>query len=187
MTDRTLNAAVDLDALDFNKSGGLIPIVAQNGLTGEVLMLGYANREALEATLRTGVLHFWSRSRAALWREGETSGNTLRLRRWHADGDAESVRAIVEPTALTIPIVERPRRDPSLSAASVSAVSPDWLIASKRVPSSIAGLRYRNSEAYSTLAGIRAISSSMYSPTRPACQLVPQAVTTTRCTRPRSN
>jgi phosphoribosyl-AMP cyclohydrolase len=54
---------------------GLIPAVVQETETGEVLMVAWMDREALEATLRTGGSHFWSRSRRALWRKGETSGH----------------------------------------------------------------------------------------------------------------
>jgi phosphoribosyl-ATP pyrophosphohydrolase/phosphoribosyl-AMP cyclohydrolase len=56
---------------------GLLPVVVQDAGSGAVLMLAYANREAVELTLSTGEAHFWSRSRQSLWRKGETSGNTL--------------------------------------------------------------------------------------------------------------
>ena len=72
----------------FGKDG-LIPAIIQDAGTGEVLMLAYINREALEKTLETGVSHFWSRSRNALWRKGETSGNeqTVKQIRLDCDGD----------------------------------------------------------------------------------------------------
>ncbi|HEX7091184.1 MAG TPA: bifunctional phosphoribosyl-AMP cyclohydrolase/phosphoribosyl-ATP diphosphatase HisIE [Longimicrobiales bacterium] len=89
--------AAQLAALDFAKGGGLVPVVAQHAHTGEVLMLAYANREALERTLATGELWYYSRSRDALWRKGETSGNTQRLVSLHADCDADAVLARVEP------------------------------------------------------------------------------------------
>ncbi|HIC92790.1 MAG TPA: phosphoribosyl-AMP cyclohydrolase, partial [Anaerolineae bacterium] len=54
---------------------GLIPAIVQDAATGEVLMLAYMNREALEQSISTGETHFWSRSRRKLWRKGETSGN----------------------------------------------------------------------------------------------------------------
>lgn len=88
-------------ALDFAKGGGSVPVVAQHHLTGEVLMLGYATPEALEATLHTGRLTFHSRSRDALWTKGETSGNTLRVVSLHADCDADAVLARVEPAGPT--------------------------------------------------------------------------------------
>lgn len=90
MTER-----IDPDALKFDDRG-LIPVVVQDVGTGAVLMLAYANREAVERTLSTGQVWFWSRSRQALWRKGETSGNTLTLveARVDCDGDALLVRAL---------------------------------------------------------------------------------------------
>ena len=74
---------------------GLIPVVVQDVGSGAVLMLAYADREAVEKTLATGQAHFWSRSRQALWKKGETSGNTLQVVEVTADcdGDALLVRA----------------------------------------------------------------------------------------------
>ena len=97
MTDRTLSAAADLDGLDFAKLTGLVPVVAQDAGDGRVLMVAFATREALERSLATGEMHFWSRSRGALWRKGETSGNTLRLVSLHADCDGDTVLALVRP------------------------------------------------------------------------------------------
>ena len=75
---------------------GLLPVVVQDAGSGAVLMLAYANREAVEKTLATGQAHFWSRSRQALWKKGETSGNTLQVLEMTADcdGDALLVRAL---------------------------------------------------------------------------------------------
>lgn len=75
---------------------GLVPVVVQDVGTGAVLMLAYANREAVELTLSTGQVHFWSRSRQSLWKKGETSGNTLQVVEAVADcdGDALLVRAL---------------------------------------------------------------------------------------------
>ncbi|MDH5589136.1 MAG: bifunctional phosphoribosyl-AMP cyclohydrolase/phosphoribosyl-ATP diphosphatase HisIE, partial [Gemmatimonadota bacterium] len=98
MTDRTLRDVADLDALDLAKGGGLVPMVAQDADTGAVLMVAYANHQALAATLDTGVAHFWSRSRQAPWRKGETSGNTLHVVSLHADCDGDTVLARVRPT-----------------------------------------------------------------------------------------
>ena len=97
MTDRTLRTASDLDALDFDRGGGLVAVVAQDAASGRTLMLAHANREALDRTLETGQMHFWSRSRRALWRKGETSGNTLAVRSLHADCDGDAVLALVTP------------------------------------------------------------------------------------------
>ena len=89
------------DALDFAKMDGLVPVVAQHWLTGEVLMLGYATREALDASLETGRLTFHSRSRDALWMKGETSGNTLRVVSLTGDCDGDAVLARVDPAGPT--------------------------------------------------------------------------------------
>ena len=87
--------------LDFDKGDGLLPVVAQHHLTGEVLMLGYATPEALEETLRSGLLTFHSRSRDALWTKGETSGNTLRVVSLHGDCDGDAILARVDPAGPT--------------------------------------------------------------------------------------
>lgn len=75
---------------------GLLPVVVQDAGSGAVLMLAFADRQAVELTLSTGEAHFWSRSRQALWRKGETSGNTMRVVAVAADcdGDALLVRAL---------------------------------------------------------------------------------------------
>jgi phosphoribosyl-AMP cyclohydrolase / phosphoribosyl-ATP pyrophosphohydrolase len=76
---------------------GLVPCVTQDWSTGEVLTLAYMNREALDRTLESGEVHFWSRSRGELWRKGETSGNVQRLRSLRYDCDADALLALVEP------------------------------------------------------------------------------------------
>lgn len=98
MTDRTIRTAADLDALAFDGQDRLLPVIAQDAVTGQVLMLAFANRTALEKTLASRHLHFWSRSRAALWRKGETSGNTLSVESLHADCDGDTVLARVTPS-----------------------------------------------------------------------------------------
>jgi phosphoribosyl-ATP pyrophosphohydrolase/phosphoribosyl-AMP cyclohydrolase len=76
---------------------GLVPCIAQDWRTGEVLTLAYMNREALDLTLASGEIHFWSRSRNALWKKGETSGNTQRLRSLRYDCDGDALVALVDP------------------------------------------------------------------------------------------
>ena len=98
MTDRRLTTAAQLDTLDFSKGDGLLPVVAQDARSGAVLMVAWANRDALERTLETGLAHFWSRSRGELWQKGETSGNVLRLVSLHGDCDTDTVLALVQPT-----------------------------------------------------------------------------------------
>jgi phosphoribosyl-AMP cyclohydrolase len=83
--------------LAFEKLGGLIPGIVQDHASGEVLMLGYLNAEALEATQRTGEVHFFSRSRNRLWKKGETSGHVLRVREVRVDCDADALLFVVEP------------------------------------------------------------------------------------------
>jgi phosphoribosyl-AMP cyclohydrolase len=77
--------------LDFEKSGGLIPAVAQDADTGDVLMLAWMNRAAYEETLRTGRACYFSRSRGKLWRKGEESGNVQEVMAVFIDCDADTV------------------------------------------------------------------------------------------------
>jgi phosphoribosyl-AMP cyclohydrolase len=77
--------------IDFDKSGGLVPAVAQDADTGEVLMLAWMNREAYEETLRTGRACYFSRSRGRLWRKGEESGHVQEVRGVYLDCDADTV------------------------------------------------------------------------------------------------
>ncbi len=85
---------IDPEILRYDEHG-LLPVVVQDVASGAVLMLAFADREAVESTLATGQAHFWSRSRRALWRKGETSGNVLEVVEVTADcdGDALLVRA----------------------------------------------------------------------------------------------
>lgn len=93
--------AEQIDRLDFDKGGGLVPVIAQHALDGTVLMLGYADAAALRTSLQSGRLTFFSRARQALWEKGETSGNTLRLVALHADCDGDAVLARVLPAGPT--------------------------------------------------------------------------------------
>lgn len=76
---------------------GLVPVIVQDAASGEVLMLAYANRQALDKTLETGQSHFWSRSRDELWHKGATSGNVQRVREIRVDCDADAILYLVEP------------------------------------------------------------------------------------------
>ena len=96
LTDRRLGTPEDLDALTFGRDG-LLPVVSQDAGTGEVLMVAYAHREALEKTLASGEMHFWSRSRQEIWHKGATSGNVQDLVSLHADCDGDTVLALVNP------------------------------------------------------------------------------------------
>jgi phosphoribosyl-AMP cyclohydrolase len=81
---------------DFAKQGGLVPAIAQDAATGEVLMLAYMNEEAWEQTLATGDAHYWSRSRNTLWRKGGTSGHVQKVRSVRLDCDSDTVLLLVE-------------------------------------------------------------------------------------------
>ena len=86
---------MNLDALDFEKGGGTVTVVAQDATTGQVLMVAAADREALERTLATGEMHYRSRSRG-LWHKGASSGNVQRVVSLVADCDGDAVLARVK-------------------------------------------------------------------------------------------
>jgi phosphoribosyl-ATP pyrophosphohydrolase/phosphoribosyl-AMP cyclohydrolase len=86
-----------LDRLDFSKGNGLLPAVIQHAGIGTVLMLGYMNREALEATLTRGRVVFFSRSKGRLWEKGETSGHSLEVAEIHADCDRDALLVTAWP------------------------------------------------------------------------------------------
>lgn len=90
-----------IDQLDFTKGDGLIPAIVQNAISGRVLMLGYMNREALEETIKTEKVTFWSRSKNRLWTKGETSGNYLNLVDLTDDCDHDSVLILADPMGPT--------------------------------------------------------------------------------------
>lgn len=83
--------------LDWEKTSGMIPVIAQDERSREVLMMGYSNREALEKTFETGKLTFFSRTRNALWTKGETSGHFLDVVKLRADCDRDTILAFVKP------------------------------------------------------------------------------------------
>ncbi|WP_017430366.1 phosphoribosyl-AMP cyclohydrolase [Vreelandella jeotgali] len=98
LPDDTLPAAVEvLDAVGFN-ADGLIPAIAQQHDSGEVLMMAWMNREALEETLSTGRVCYFSRSRGKLWRKGESSGQQQRLKAAALDCDGDTLLLQVEQT-----------------------------------------------------------------------------------------
>ena len=85
-----------IDEITFDERG-LAPCVIQDAATGEVLTLAWVNAEALRATIETGEMHLWSRSRDELWHKGATSGNVQRVRELRYDCDADAVLALVDP------------------------------------------------------------------------------------------
>ena len=84
-----------LDAVLWNDAG-LVPAIAQDAVSGEVLTLAWMNREALARTSQTGFAHYWSRSRGKLWRKGEQSGNGQRVLEIRLDCDNDAVLLLVE-------------------------------------------------------------------------------------------
>jgi phosphoribosyl-AMP cyclohydrolase len=82
--------------LDFDKMGGLLPAVVQDSSDGEVLMVGFMNRQAMERTLETGYVTFFSRTRSQLWTKGESSGNRLRVVSARTDCDRDTLLLRVE-------------------------------------------------------------------------------------------
>lgn len=92
---------IDADALAWDRMDGLLPAVVQDADSGEVRMLGYMNRTALDATLADRLVTFFSRSRNRLWRKGESSGNTLALVDVAADCDGDALLVIARPAGPT--------------------------------------------------------------------------------------
>lgn len=87
--------------IDFNKGGGLIPVIIQNHTTYEVLMLGYMNEEAWAQTQQEGRVTFYSRNKDRLWTKGETSGNYLQVHCWSLDCDGDTLLIQVTPAGPT--------------------------------------------------------------------------------------
>lgn len=91
----------DVDKVEWNKGDGLVPVIVQDAHALRVLMLGYMNREALQATLSTGKVTFYSRSKQRLWMKGETSGHVLRLVSIKLDCDQDTLLVMAEPDGPT--------------------------------------------------------------------------------------
>jgi phosphoribosyl-ATP pyrophosphohydrolase/phosphoribosyl-AMP cyclohydrolase len=91
----------DIENLAWEKMSGLLPAIVQDSFDGRVLMQGYMNRDALDRTLQSGEVTFFSRSRQTLWTKGETSGNTLRLVAAHADCDLDCLLILAVPNGPT--------------------------------------------------------------------------------------
>ena len=79
------------DQIDFDKQGGLVPVIAQDDETGDILMMAYMNPEALEESLRTGRVCYYSRSRDRLWRKGEESGHVQQIHSVYVDCDFDTL------------------------------------------------------------------------------------------------
>ena len=96
-----MTATFDIDGLAWEKQGGLLPAIVQDADTLRVLMLGYMSREALQATLASGQVTFFSRSKQRLWMKGESSGDVLNLVRLEADCDADTLLVQARPAGPT--------------------------------------------------------------------------------------
>lgn len=92
---------IDIEKIDWEKSGGLVPAVVQDSKSLKVLMLGYMNQEALEKTQASELVTFFSRSKNRLWQKGETSGNTLKLNSIEVDCDNDTILVSAEPQGPT--------------------------------------------------------------------------------------
>ena len=92
-----MSATMTMPDLDWDKLNGLAPAIVQDAGNGAVLMMGYMNREALAATIATGRVTFWSRSRGRLWTKGETSARFLDVRSVAADCDRDTLLILAEP------------------------------------------------------------------------------------------
>jgi len=88
----------DIDRIDFDKGGGLLPVIVQDQATLQVLMLAYMDQDAYAETLESGEATFYSRSRGGRWRKGETSGNRLKVLSITPDCDGDTLLLIVEPS-----------------------------------------------------------------------------------------
>ncbi len=86
--------------IDFAKGDGLVPVVVQDETTKDVLMVAYANQEALALSFSTRSAHYWSRSRSSLWKKGETSGNTQEIKKIDKDCDNDTVLYVVKQTGV---------------------------------------------------------------------------------------
>lgn len=118
---------------------GLVPVVAQDASTGEVLMLAYASREAVEKTLSSGEAHYYSRSREEIWRKGETSGNTQKVVEVRLDCDGDALLYRVEPAGPACHTGERSCFFTSLAGSDGEA--PDLGKTLTRLAGTIAGRR----------------------------------------------
>ena len=92
------NNSPSVSDLDFEKFSGLLPVIAQDQGSGRVLMLAYANREAVRKTQETGYAHYWSRSRNTLWKKGENSGHVQQITEVLVDCDEDTLLYKVSQT-----------------------------------------------------------------------------------------
>ena len=92
------NGSFSVSDIDFEKFSGLLPVIAQDHRSGRVLMLAYANLEAVRKTQETGYAHYWSRSRNSLWKKGESSGHVQQITEVLVDCDEDTLLYKVSQT-----------------------------------------------------------------------------------------
>ena len=92
------NVSISISDLDFEKFSGMLPVIAQEQASGKVLMLAYANLEAVRKTQETGYAHYWSRSRNTLWKKGESSGHVQQITEVLVDCDEDTLLYKVSQT-----------------------------------------------------------------------------------------
>ena len=97
MSTEAISTEDFLAAVNFN-ADGLVPVIAQDAVNGDVLMMAWMNRKTLAETLKTGQVTYWSRSRKSVWRKGETSGHTQKLVEAYVDCDGDTLLMKVEQT-----------------------------------------------------------------------------------------
>jgi phosphoribosyl-AMP cyclohydrolase len=96
MAGNNENVEKFVEGIDFSKGEGLVPVVVQDQKTKDVLMLAYANKEALHLSFTTGVAHYWSRSRSSLWKKGESSGHVQKIKKIDTDCDKDTLLYLVD-------------------------------------------------------------------------------------------
>lgn len=158
MNDRPRPPAPEAETLDWDKGCGLLPAIVQDAGSLRVLMLGYMDRAALAATLDTGLVTFFSRSKDRLWTKGETSGHVLELVSIQADCDADALLVLARPRGPTCHL-ERPScfaDAPAAPAAGAVLARLDALVATRE--------QRRPEDSYTTRlfeAGVRRIAQKV--------------------------
>lgn len=153
MATETMRIDIDPSALDWTKGDGLLPVIVQDAGNLRVLMLGYMNREALDATLASRRVTFFSRSKQRLWTKGESSGHVLELVSVEADCDDDTLLVLAHPQGPTCHL-QRPSCFPSAPSAFLSDL--DALVAQRD--------RERPVDSYTTRlfdAGVRRIAQKV--------------------------
>lgn len=153
MATETMRIDIDPSALDWTKGDGLLPVIVQDAGNLRVLMLGYMNREALDATLASRRVTFFSRSKQRLWTKGESSGHVLELVSVEADCDNDTLLVLAHPQGPTCHL-QRPSCFPSAPSAFLSDL--DALVAQRD--------RERPVDSYTTRlfdAGVRRIAQKV--------------------------